>query len=214
MNRIETVEKMLSGQIDIQEFLYQIMNMEGLRREVCSLITEDMKNNSNHPIWNVLSYQTMKSYNFDLIKMLDWYTQANDKLGYELNVFGLFQRVYCYLFPDCTYTSKYKERYDFYLDVVGDSFEGPEVITYIQKIIEENMKITPKSKRNRETKQQIRELFHITNNQKPWWIQGSEWPAGQNSPMKYLYRKKIKEGAEYYFQDVDTGEIRCVTQYS
>ena len=53
----------------------------------------------------------------------------------------------------------------------------------------------------------------MTDNKRPRWIQNAEWPAGKNSPMKYLYRKSISDGSEYYFEDVDTGEVRKIVQF-
>ena len=36
---------------------------------------------------------------------------------------------------------------------------------------------------------------------------------GKNSPMQYIGRKKIPDGIQYLFSDVDTDATRTVEQY-
>ena len=212
-NKMNAIEKMLIGEMDIQEFLGLLESDMTLREEIRGLITDEMKNNPHHPIWKECSYEEIKINDFDIVSVLNSYPKTNDILGNNLNVFGIFKRIYGFIHPDLQFTTRYNDEYFLYLNAIGDSYEGEEVVKYIEKVVTDNIKTMPKSKRLRETKQQIKELFHVTDNKRPRWIQEAEWPGGKNSPMKYLYRKSIPDGAEYFFQDVDTNEIRSVIQY-
>ena len=62
-------------------------------------------------------------------------------------------------------------------------------------------------------KQMIKDAFHVEDNKRPRWIQSCEWPMGVKSPMKYVGRRKIDDGAVFIFRDVDTAEIREVEQF-
>ena len=64
-----------------------------------------------------------------------------------------------------------------------------------------------------EAKQQLRVLFHLVPRKYPRWIQEPDWPMGKHSPMKYVDQKKTGELVEYFFQDVDTDEMKVVKQY-
>lgn len=212
-NKMSAIEKMLIGEMEMQEFVRLMESDKALREEIRGLITDEMKNTPGHPIWKECSYEKMKINDFDIVSVLNSYPKINGTLGNNLNVFGIFKRIYGFIHPELQFTTRYNDEYSLYLNAIGDSYEGEEVVKYIEKIIKDNINTMPKSKRLKETKQQIREMFHVTDNKRPRWIQGAEWPAGKNSPMKYLYRKSIPDGAEYFFQDVDTNEIKSVVQY-
>ena len=62
-------------------------------------------------------------------------------------------------------------------------------------------------------KEKLGELFHIADNKKPRWIQGGEWPMGTRSPMQYVKRTSGGDCAHFHFKDVDTDQIRIITQY-
>jgi hypothetical protein len=93
------------------------------------------------------------------------------------------------------------------------SFATNILFSCVSLSLETHSSITPKTKRIKETKAKLAELFHVTDRKRPYWIQGAEWPAGKNSPMKYLNKKKISDGMVYVFSDVDTGEVREIIQY-
>ncbi|MBP5294665.1 MAG: hypothetical protein J6Y95_02970, partial [Lachnospiraceae bacterium] len=103
--------------------------------------------------------------------------------------------------------------YDLYMNAIGECYEGSEVKDLIEQIVHNCISIQPKTKRIKETRQQISQLFHTTDGKRPNWIQGPDWPMGKNSPMKYIERKRKGERVDYYFEDVDTGEKRLIIQY-
>lgn len=60
---------------------------------------------------------------------------------------------------------------------------------------------------------QVKEIFHITSNNYPRWIQDAEWPINNSRPMRFVSQEKASsEGVYYIFEDVETGEIRKVFQ--
>lgn len=70
-----------------------------------------------------------------------------------------------------------------------------------------------KSQRKKELRKKLKEAFHIEGTKCPRWVQGAEWPMGQNSPMEYLSRSKKGAAVIFTFRDVDTGEICEVEQF-
>ena len=68
----------------------------------------------------------------------------------------------------------------------------------------------------------MKELFPVTGKRFPRWVQEAEWPiAPSGKPMRFVEQKRGK-GPEYdmtvythfVFEDVDTGEIRVVDQFT
>ena len=210
---MNAIEKMLSGEMEMKDFVYLMENDKSLQKYIRELIPEEMRKNPKHPIWEKYCFETMENNDFDILKVIAKYPKTNDVIGDNVNIFGIFKRFYGFLHPEIKCTTKYYDEHSLYLSAIGDSFEGEEVTEYIERIVKKSINITPKSKRIKETKEQIKQLFHVTDNKRPRWIQNAEWPAGKNSPMKYLYRKSIPDGSEYYFEDVDTGEVRKIVQF-
>ena len=65
-------------------------------------------------------------------------------------------------------------------------------------------------------------MFHIDGKNYPRWINEPEWPVSSSGiPLRFVDQKK-KKGieydtmlyTEYYFEDVDTGEKRVVSQFT
>ena len=83
----------------------------------------------------------------------------------------------------------------------------------LEQIVREALLLSPKSKRIKEIRENLKKAFHIEHSKRPYSIQGGEWPMGKNSPMQYISRSKIPDGVKYIFQDVDTGEIREIEQF-
>lgn len=64
--------------------------------------------------------------------------------------------------------------------------------------------------------------FHIEGMKYPRWIQGGEWPVSKSGkPVRFIEQKR-KKGKEYstmlytqfFFEDVETGEIRVIDQFT
>ena len=110
-------------------------------------------------------------------------------------------------------TTEYYEAHGLYLDAVGSFYEGPEVTQFLNQIVMEELPVKSKSKQIKSLRGKLKEAFHVVDNKRTYWIQGGEWPMGKNSPMQYIGRKKIPDGIEYVFRDVDTDTIRMIEQY-
>jgi len=212
---LNEIEKMLSGEMPIKDFIQILDNDKNLQEEIRELITKDVIENREHPLWTQyrLSYQALQENNFNLLKHIKQRCEFDNSISDNLNIWGIFQCVYCALFPKTECTTKYQDKFNLYLDVIGDTYDGPEVEPFIESIIDKNIGIEPKSKRLKIAKQQVFEMFHITGKKRPYWIQGAEWPAGKNSPMQFLSQEKICDGKRFIFKDFDTDEIREVIQY-
>lgn len=78
------------------------------------------------------------------------------------------------------------------------------------------------TKRRQLCKERIKQAFHIEGNKFPRWVQGGEWPIGQNNkPMKFIGQKRKRgKGYDqmlytlYTFEDVETGEQKIVEQFT
>ena len=155
----------------------------------------------------------MKEYDFDYLRLLLKLCRFDGSLGDNLNIFAFLDAVYGYYAPHLNCTTYYRDAFRFYLDGVGEYYEGPEVTGLLNQLVLEALPIKPKSKGIKELRAKLKEIFHIEGTKRPYWIQGGQWPMGQNSPMQFVGRRKISQGICYNFQDVDTGELREVVQY-
>ena len=110
------------------------------------------------------------------------------------------------------------------LDVCPGYIDGVEISAaeIIEKIIAEVPETMPKSKRKKEIRERIKAAFHIVDGKYPRWVQGGDWPvAASGKPMRFVGQKR-KKGKEYEnmlytvytFEDVDTGEIRTIEQFT
>lgn len=207
------LQQMLSGRIEMNEYLYLLTSDFNLQNELNSIIPRDAIENPSHLLWKHVSYDFLFKYNFDLYNCLISFHRLDDSISDNLNIFGLTKRIYIYTIPDFTFTTKYHDAFETYLDIVKDCYDGPEVRELVNDIINRCLHLKSKSERKKEGQIKIQEVFHLSNKKKPHWIQGAEWPMGVNSPMKFIKQKRHKEQVEYSFIDVDTDEERTVIQF-
>lgn len=207
------LQQMLSDQIEMNEYLYILKSDLNLQKELNNLVPMNAKNNPSHPLWKYASYDFLLKYNFDLYNCLISFHRLDDSISDNLNIFGLIKKIYFYTNPNFTFTTKYHDAYETYLNVVKDCYDGPEVRELVNDIINRCLHLKSKSERKKEGQIKIQEGFHLSNKKKPHWIQGAEWPMGVNSPMKFIKQKRHKEQVEYLFIDVDTDEERTVIQF-
>ncbi len=116
------------------------------------------------------------------------------------------------------------EKAAFMMDVCPEYIEGHEIdeAGIIEAIIEQVPESLPKAKRKKQIKELIKKEFHIEGSKYPRWVQGGEWPVSKSGkPMRFVEqkRKKGKEYAEmlytqFFFEDVETGEIRAIDQFT
>ena len=210
---MDSIKLFMSGKLDIQSFIYSMMNDDALRCKIDLLVPKEAINNPNHGVWNRFSYDTMKKYGFSLCRLITGMGEFDGTLGDNLDIFASIRHFYKFNNPQAYCTSYYNEIFSFSLDIVQDCFEGKEVTELVESIAISSFGIKPKSERNKKAKEEIRKLFHVEGNKRPKWIQGAEWPMGKYSPMKYIDRKRIGERVDYYFIDVDTNKERIVQQW-
>ena len=117
--------------------------------------------------------------------------------------------------PDVEKSTFYDELFLFALNTVPEYLDSVDVGSVIQDIILSTSDITPKTKRQKAVRAALKVAFHLDSSAKrPYWIQSSEWPLGvEDKPMRYLGQSKKGEYAEYYFEDVTSGEQHTVTQF-
>ena len=117
-----------------------------------------------------------------------------------------------------------EEKASFMMDVCPEYIEGHEIdeAGIIEAIIEQIPESLPKAKRKKQIKELIKKEFHIEGTKYPRWVQGGEWPLSKNGkPMRFVEQKR-KKGKEYaqmlytqfFFEDVETGEIRVIDQFT
>ena len=207
------VESMLIGEIDMPEFILEVRQNPAAMDQVVNTIPQDAVRNPSHGLWKNISYDWARLCDFNAWEGICNLCRFDNSIGDNLNIWGTLHAIYSYSYPDLPYTTKYRDMHSLYLEAIGDCFGGPEVKDIIESIIIDSLKLKTKAQRIKYAKEQIKSIFHIVDNKKPWWIQGAEWPRGVNSPMQYIEKKRKGEEVRYIFQDVDTGEIRTVIQY-
>lgn len=207
------LEKMLSGFIEMSEYIVFLRNDIELQKELNSIVPQAAINNADHTLWKRISYNFISKYSFNLYNCIISFNRLDDSIGDNLNIFSLLERIYSYTMPDFVFTTRYHDAHDTYLEVVKDCYDGPEVRTVVNAIIKKNLSIENKSTRNKESREEIHKTFHIVDKNKPRWVQGAEWPMGINAPMKFIEQKRYRGYQEYLFIDLDTQEKRIVVQY-
>lgn len=213
VNYEQKIEQMLSGQLPINEFMKEMQEDVSLLEYVRRLIPVSVQNAPYHPCWKGIHYDTYKALDFDMIQILKHVNGFSASLGGNLNAYSVLSWAYRITHPTIQCTKKYDELFDLYLDATQDCYDGVEVNSLVVSLVESFMSEKSKTKRIKNTKEAVRNLFHVTGRNRPHWIQGPEWPMGKNSPMEYLSRKRDGERVVFNFRDVDTGEIREVEQF-
>ena len=208
----DIIKQFVAGEIDIKAFL-DLFNDIKIRNEIDGLMPESAVEEPNHPLWKKISFKALKRVDYSVVQLMCKTCLFDGSIGDNLNIWDVIKTFYHFRYPEARVTSRYIELHDLYLDVAGEYYEGPEVNRFIENIIRESLAITPKTKRVKAAREKIKEAFHVTGRDRPYWIQGAEWPMGEKSPMKYVKRIRKGEQVDYIFVDVDTGESRVVTQF-
>lgn len=112
-----------------------------------------------------------------------------------------------------------QDRYCFMLENCPRYIGGHEV----DHILEEELEKIPLNltgwQKGHHYLKRLRERFHVQLKH-PEWVDGPQWPAGADGePMRFL-RQRRRVGMEfagtcctrYYFEDVQTGEVRVIQQ--
>lgn len=210
---MNTIELMLTGQMEMTEFTTQLKSDPALQSELRNLIPQEAIHDESHPLWKRISFESFRNHDSDFLQFLCWLCQFDGTMGDDLNIWSLIYEVYSYDHPDLSYTNKYEEAYDLYLDVIRDCFEGMEVRQIVEKIVMKALPIKYKGKRIQQARMEVEKQFHVVDRKRPHWIQGPDWPMGENTPMKFIMQKRKGECVQYFFEDADTGVSRIVEQY-
>ncbi len=162
--------------------------------------------------------QEVVPYDFKLV--FEQYMQdGGDITGKYLNIHHDVCMLLSEAFPDESFcfSDAIEKKYDFMLTACPEYIGGEEIeaVGIIDAIYDELPQDFSKSKRVAFFKEQLKAVFHIADKKYPRWIQEPEWPMGTHSPMQFI-KQQLKENGEivvYTFKDVDTEEIREVTQF-
>lgn len=131
------------------------------------------------------------------------------KIGWH---FHTIASVVVVAYPEIVPTTYYDDEQSFYISVLGDYIGGEEVEELIAEVLEQFPSSMPKTKRKKEAKAAVRNLFHVEGSRYPRWAQEPEWPMGEKSPMAFVSQKRDGDLVRFEFKDVDTNEIRVVEQ--
>lgn len=146
---------------------------------------------------------------------------SRNKLGKHLNLFSEISRLLKEAFPDrkINYDTSISDKFNFFLDACPDYLysEAIEESGIFEKLLEELPKEWSKSKKIKEFKRRLKEMFFVEGQKYPRWAQESEWPlSSTGKPTKFLGQKSFCEGevVKYRFLDPETGkEIEIVQIY-
>lgn len=210
---MDYINLMLTGKIEMSEFIKQLQTNSDLQQEIHDLIPPDAVFDMNHPIWECASYKAFVKSDFDMMKHLKRLFHFDGTIADNLNIFGSLKAVYRYEHPDTPFTTQYHDAFDLYLDVVKDCSDGPEVGHLVERIIVDALKFKTKKQRLTYAKAEVQELFQCEGSKRPRWIQGPEWPMGEDSPMVFISQKRHGESVEYIFKDSKTKQERIIVQY-
>ncbi len=202
----------LDGRLDAECFVAKLMSDDDLKNAVRALIPEEAKGNSRHLFWTRISYSALKNRSFDYVQYLLDMCTFSGTISDNYNLFHSIKNTFEFIRPDFPFTKAYDDRFDLYLDITQDCFDGPEVHGVVEQIIAESLWIRPKAARKKTAREKIKETFQ-TKGKKPRWIQGAEWPMGKQRPMEFEGQEQKSESVQYFFRDVDTGEKRVIEQF-
>lgn len=209
---MEAIERMLTGQMEMHEFVEQLNSDQDLQNYIRKLVPKEAVHNPNHCFWDRLSYHTLMKLNFDYLELLYWIGQFDGSVEDNLNISSALSRAYCYYHPQIVCTNKYRDAFDLYLTVIKDCYDGPEVRHITNEIIRNVLEIKTKNQRIKQAKLEVEKQFHVSKRTRPRWMQGPEWPMGIKSPMEFIAQERRNELIRYVFKDVDTHDVRVVEQ--
>ena len=213
-NRIQEVEDALCGSMEMQAFMVLMRRSTALQDALQQFIPPSAICNPSHDFWNRLKrFGMRKDVTAMQILEEDYRLGFGNSFAEDLNTHSDLGFIYCYWFPQTPLTTIYLERERLFLSAVGEYFGGSEVTPVLCAIITEALQEKTKTAQKKKARELIVQTFHVEGRNRPYWIQGADWPMGTKSPMKYLSRTRRGEKVTYLFQDVDTLQMRQVEQY-
>ena len=213
MNAHDKVVAFLTGEMAADEFISELKNDRLLRYYISKIVPDDAINNVRHPYWKIIDYKALKDASFNGWKVICATCCFNGQIADNLKLFGTLRAMYKYHEPELPFTALYDKQFAVYLEATQDCFEGSEVNELLEAIVQNALQLKTKTKQIQKAKQDIREAFHVEGRKRPRWINGPDWPMGENSPMEFINQKNYGEEVHYHFRDVDTGDIRTIVDY-
>ncbi len=211
---MDTIKKLLTGEMSVATFVRIMKEDNTVVEALESLIPEEAKTDKNHPCWKHANYDTFIRVGSSAVGYIRYLARFDGSLGDDYDIFSMIKEFYIGSAREQIVISTwYKDAFMLSIQAIPECFEGHEVRGVLDSIINEAMQVKGKGKRIAYIKDRIRMLFSYDGKKRPRWIQGGEWPMGSESPMQFISQCSHGERVDYLFKDVDTGEMRTVTQY-
>ena len=150
----------------------------------------------------------------------------NSILSYALNLQGTIHILLTQSFPNENITKGdyISSLWSFIFDACPSYIGGVEVENagIFEKLLATLPQDATKKQRMKIFKDTILQMFHTDGKLRPRWIGEPEWPiSSTGKPLRFIGQKR-KKGieydtmlyTEYFFEDVDTGETRIVSQFT
>ncbi len=204
--------KFAEGRMTYDEFEMLTYTNSDIWYLLQSMISVDMKEDMNHPIWSDRSVRmVLEANNFSVRSSVEAFG-IESELG-RLRLYSIVSRLVSYYFTEVVLREPPEQsNADILEQLKLDYITGCDVDAFIEEIILGVPTDMTKKERKSIIKNTLKEVFHIEGNKRPLWAQEPEWPMGKNSPMAYVSRKRDGELVLFTFRDVDTGEERIVEQ--
>ena len=211
---MKIIKDFLLGKCDAATFMHNYMSSNEMYEFIQSLIPKAALDDPNHEYWKKCIIRSgLECYSFDVRDMLFSHCGFGEQEEDQREIFNTIRALYLWVNPNQKCTKLHDDRINFYIDLEGNCFGGPDVNHIVKSIANEFLAVTPKSVRKKEAKAKIERIFHIQGKSKPHWLHGPQWPMGKSSPMAFVAQKKVEDSVNYEFKDVDTGDTRIIKQY-
>ena len=150
------IEQMLTGQMKMSDFIILLKSDESLQEIIRGFVPQEAIGNRSHAFWKEMSYDALLERNFNFLRLVTDLARFDGTIRDNLNIFYNIRCAYLYYKPDLCCTNKYFDAHDRYLAAVGEYYEGPEVTQTLNKIVEDALFITPKSKSIKEIRAKLK----------------------------------------------------------
>ena len=109
---MNTIEEMLTGQMEMSEFIALLKSDPTLQNEIRNLVPPEAAHNRSHPLWEQqrISYMAFQDCGYDFLRFVCRFSRLDGSIGENLNLWGPIYRVYSYYHPDLPYTMMYQRQ--------------------------------------------------------------------------------------------------------
>ena len=227
MNISESIEKFLSGEINIISFkkMYDEDDKinDYLQNIVNQVISKKIKTKDEEFKYfaNPDLYEGVKYGNNPYSSVRQFLTHEFRMITHNVNTaegannfYNDLLLIYKQEKPNVLTTDKYEKEWLFAIDVIPQYATGEQSEKYIYNNIFPMFPNTMnKNERKKGIRNEIKKVFK-TEKRYPTWIQYGEWPIGSDGqPMLYIKRKNLGEKVEYFFKDESNGKETIIEQF-